>query len=344
MLKATNVPSKPVLAIHTGSIRRQVKLEENQPFLVPYPGSDSASVEVSLFDQLASQLLPDDGKPQIMCSIPVRRPDGVAAQVTLRIRRGMTAENGTTAASNEDSVAVTKDYLDHHQLQQRVQGLIQDVLRDQPLDPYRYMLEQLHKVKYGDQKPPPKVKKEPLVPKPPEKPRPNGSSRPIAGGRLSASKVTQPDKTGWSPSCCVVRLLLESPPCLRLAEENLRGQARRDVSVGLTTMILEKACENAVARSITDSSLDQQVKVLVKCYMKASAVILSPEYQKAIVKWSISSLLYQTVNVIGRVDHLRESCLDTSARSHESLSLPSPVVLLDSAPWATWFRPSDSRT
>jgi hypothetical protein len=42
-------------------------------------------------------------------------------------------------------MVLTRDYLDQHQLQQRIQTLIQDVLREQPDNPYKYMLEQLRK-------------------------------------------------------------------------------------------------------------------------------------------------------------------------------------------------------
>eukprot|EP00930_Biecheleria_cincta_P092910 TRINITY_DN8299_c0_g1_i3.p1 TRINITY_DN8299_c0_g1~~TRINITY_DN8299_c0_g1_i3.p1 ORF type:complete len:208 (+),score=42.95 TRINITY_DN8299_c0_g1_i3:59-625(+) len=148
-LEAKNLPPKPVLAVKTGSVRRQVKLEVNHPFVVPEPGSSSVQVELALFQQLASQLLPDEGTAETTCAIPVRRPDGTASQVKLSIHRGASA--ASKAATEDDTLGVTKDFLNQHHLHRRVQGLIQDVLREQPQDPYRYMLTQLRKVQAGEE-------------------------------------------------------------------------------------------------------------------------------------------------------------------------------------------------
>merc|ERR1719150_863492 len=85
------------------------------------------------------------------CGIHVRDTDGEASRVKLRIRRNREALAANDkietpkAPAAQDSVGVTRDYLDHHQLQQRIQSLIQDVLREQPDDPYRYTLEQLRR-------------------------------------------------------------------------------------------------------------------------------------------------------------------------------------------------------
>eukprot|EP00933_Yihiella_yeosuensis_P075532 TRINITY_DN84971_c0_g1_i1.p1 TRINITY_DN84971_c0_g1~~TRINITY_DN84971_c0_g1_i1.p1 ORF type:complete len:245 (+),score=72.39 TRINITY_DN84971_c0_g1_i1:115-849(+) len=234
VLESENVPAKPVLAVHTGSVRRQVKLEVNQPFVVPHPGSTTAPVEVSVFQQLASQLLPDDGKEEVSCNIPLRKPDGGASQVTLRIRRGVDAP-AATAGGGDDTLGMTKEYLDHHHLQQRVQGLLQDVLRDQPQDPYRYMLDVLKKVKKGEATLPPvstqhetcwkdpeaeaaeqaAQPKEPLVPRPPEKPKPADSRpAPAVGRNLVGGKVEMPNMDEWPECRMAVRMLLSSPRCM----------------------------------------------------------------------------------------------------------------------------------
>lgn len=147
VVEAMGPPSRPVLAVHAGSVRRQAKLEVNQPFVIPHPhpGSEAAcSVAVSLFQQLASHTLPEQDKAEAICSIPVRKPDGGKSEVKLRIRRG--GAGGTQDGYSQkatDDVGLNREYLEHHKMESRIQTLILDVLREQPGDPYRYMLEQL---------------------------------------------------------------------------------------------------------------------------------------------------------------------------------------------------------
>mmetsp|Transcript_99672 Transcript_99672/g.281352 ORF Transcript_99672/g.281352 Transcript_99672/m.281352 type:complete len:394 (-) Transcript_99672:191-1372(-) len=156
VVEAAHVPSKAVLALRTGSVRRQAKLELDQPFVIPHPGSESRDVEVSLFQQLASQTLPDDGMEQTSCTIPVMTSDGNVSQVTLGVRRGAPAapsEDPTLsvpkAAIEKDFVGLTRDYLERHQLQRRIQSLVRDVLIEQPSDPYIFMLELLRNGRSG---------------------------------------------------------------------------------------------------------------------------------------------------------------------------------------------------
>ncbi|CAE8622744.1 unnamed protein product [Polarella glacialis] len=197
-------------------------------------------------------------RPQTTCSIPVRRPDGTASQVKLCVRRSDPASANGTNGVQEDCLGVTKDYLDHHHLQQRVQGLIQDVLRDQPLDPYRYMMEALRKVQ-AERAPPPEQKDaeaEPLVPKPPAKPKPTGS-RPAPGRNINPSyKVAvepPPNKEGWSASKHAVRLILESPRLQKVAADSRRSLSHRSASIGEYTPPL--------ARSETDDKSNRNVEL-----------------------------------------------------------------------------------
>jgi len=250
VLNVDNSPAKPVLAIHAGSVRRQAKLEVNHPFVIPHPGSQTGSVEVSLFQQLASHVLPDDGRPEAFCHIPVRKLDGTASQVKLRVRRGDLAFAADSPKSPKfDSMGVTRDYLDYHQLQQRIQSLIQDVLREQPEDPYRYMLEQLRKAQAaggGGGATGAEVQAAPVAP---TLPRPPGSPPPGRKGRSHAAQlnavntdvrgeanpahaketlrrrapVTEEQKCAlWT-----VRKVLKSPSCHQAGIESLRAQARK---------------------------------------------------------------------------------------------------------------------
>jgi len=90
---------------------------------------------------------------------------------------------------------VTRNYLDSHKVQDHIQNLIQDVLRAQPADPYRYMLQSLRKerasqeaariatpagTQEGDAVAQQQMQAKtpaPLAPKPPEGPNTRGSLR-----------------------------------------------------------------------------------------------------------------------------------------------------------------------
>jgi len=150
VLEATNLPDRPVVAIHTGDVRRQAKLEVNQPFEIPHPGTgEEPSIQFSLLSQLSSQTLPKDNSKGkgTECSILVKLPDGRSTEVKLRVRSTFTEHD---CSKNDDSKAeaeLAQEYLATHKLQARLQDLIQDVLRQQPDDPYRYMLEQLKVLK-----------------------------------------------------------------------------------------------------------------------------------------------------------------------------------------------------
>eukprot|EP00927_Polykrikos_kofoidii_P053635 TRINITY_DN48226_c0_g1_i1.p1 TRINITY_DN48226_c0_g1~~TRINITY_DN48226_c0_g1_i1.p1 ORF type:complete len:409 (+),score=54.87 TRINITY_DN48226_c0_g1_i1:99-1325(+) len=216
VVEAQGPPSRPVLAMHTGSVRRQAKMEVNQPFILPHPGEMGCSVDVALFQELASHTLRNACQAEVVCKIPVRKPDGGTSQVKLLVRPSV-------AASLPRRVDDTsgKDYIDQHNMQSHIQSLIQDVLRDQPGDPYKYMLEQLkqsqaikatggaHKVMSAavevpaaknacktpseqlmspSQATPPETDKaevsEPLVPRAPAAPRRPDQPRPVHTGRV----------------------------------------------------------------------------------------------------------------------------------------------------------------
>jgi hypothetical protein len=95
-------PTKPVLAIHAGSVRRQAKLEVNQPFVIPHPGSQCGPVEVSVFQQLASYVIDKEEKTESFCNIPVSKADGQSSQVQLRVRRGEAANSGKKQKADDD--------------------------------------------------------------------------------------------------------------------------------------------------------------------------------------------------------------------------------------------------
>merc|ERR1712232_61988 len=98
------------------------------------------------------------------------------------------------------SMGQTKEYLNQHLLQQHIQVLIQDVLRQQPENPYEYMLEQLKRdfsSKINEAggtayKTAPPVPAPPMVPKPPDKPCPAKKGRNFVAGKRPSNEDVNP--------------------------------------------------------------------------------------------------------------------------------------------------------
>jgi len=140
ILEAHNPPAMPVLAVQAGTVRGQMKLERNRAFRLPHPGSDAQDVSITLFEQIASQVLSvEEGENSKTYEIPCKRDDGIASKVKLQIRRSPPDPTKQGA----DFCGASKEYLEQHRVQQLVQALIQDVLKAQPANPYRYMLDRL---------------------------------------------------------------------------------------------------------------------------------------------------------------------------------------------------------
>jgi len=143
VLEAENAPKKPVIAVRAGSSLRHVDMALNTPFHVPLHGLQDGSIKISLFEQLGTQTIPDADEVESVCNVPVRTPSGTCSQVKLRIRRGMPC----TGPTFKSSTIGVEDYLNSHQLEARIQSLFEIVLKKQPTDPYRCMIEELHKIK-----------------------------------------------------------------------------------------------------------------------------------------------------------------------------------------------------
>mmetsp|Transcript_49637 Transcript_49637/g.141965 ORF Transcript_49637/g.141965 Transcript_49637/m.141965 type:complete len:366 (+) Transcript_49637:63-1160(+) len=359
ILEADNPPVKSVLAIHAGSVRRQQKLEVNQPFVIPHPGSLNCAVEVTVFQQLASHLLPDDGKPEATCSIPVRRPDGAASQVKLLVRRGdqaMTVPEPTKSPASQDSLALARDYrdyLDHHQLQERIQGLIQDVLREQPDDPYKYMFEQLRTSKDTKAVPPVQnvckqaAPQAPLVPVPPPKPREQKAPR---TGRTFASSDVRDEATKRDMRAAaeenrqiarvVIRNVLQTSGSLRVAKESLREGVRRDTSRQLVADVLGRAREKAITKAVSGQAAHEQARCSLGLVFRNASVRLSPEYLRAQTRWTIHCVFRGAANIIGDDEDMRKRCFASDFTLRRG-SVPTPIVLLNAeSSWGNWLSSS----
>lgn len=382
MLEAERPPAEPVLAIRVGSVRRQEQLEVGQHFLLPHPGSESCALEVTLFQQLASQDIPDESKSEVTCSIPVRTPNGEASQVKLRVRRSAAelASQSPKAPAAQDSMGLNRgrDYMDQHHLQQRIQSLIQDVLREQPDDPFRYMFEQLRRYKASEAEksqepappapPAPKVPKvedavlpvesapkaaapvqesakAPLVPVAPAKPRPPEHKAPRSGRSFvnpsAKEEVAQRKAQSWQEARqltrAVIRTVLQASGCMRVAEESLREHAQKDAARELVSGILSRAREKAVAKALSSMTVHEQARLTVRMLLRESAVRVSPEYKRALARWTIHCAFRGAANIIGSKEDMWKDCFIGDHASRR-VSLPMPIVFLNAeSSWGNWL-------
>mmetsp|Transcript_42513 Transcript_42513/g.92384 ORF Transcript_42513/g.92384 Transcript_42513/m.92384 type:complete len:343 (+) Transcript_42513:62-1090(+) len=323
VVTASNLPPKPILAVHAGSVRRQMKLEVNHPFVLPNPG-EKASVEVSVFQQLASQLLPEDGKVETKCTIPVRRPDGTATQVRLEIRRDGSHE--------EKDGQCIQTYLEEHKVQQRIQSLIQEVLREAPEDPYKFMLQQLREIQAST---PRHVRsEEPLQPHPPDQPKPAGG-RPPAPGRVLTQK--QVDKSAWKASKHVVRSVLESPRCRYLGEESIQLGVCQKAARGMTKCIMESACQTVVSEASGRKEVRAVAQQVVKATVASASHMVYLQKSGILSKCTIRSVLIGAIQRLGSSDATLD-CLDQPLQPQDLVALATR-----SSSWAEWLVGEDKQ-
>jgi len=250
VVEATNIPSEPVLGIHTDHVRRQANLTVNSPFVVPHPDVEISAMEVSLFQNLASHVLPEDAT-DMLCRIPVRTPDGTATQVRLRI-------NGAPDSSASEA---SVEYLARHQLQNRIEELIRDVLTDQPEEPFKHMLKRLRLSRGEELKAPGATSSVSKVARPPAGPRdakPPPHRRKVlrASSQESSSKSQDPVREAAQ---CAIALVLRAPACRRASQDAVEAAAAEEI--GLTTLFarrhLYEQCEQLLSLRSRDLSLSR---------------------------------------------------------------------------------------
>jgi hypothetical protein len=289
-----NLPDSAVLMVAAGLGRRQVRMELQKPLVVARPVPPNCSVKVTLGKSLATQSLTQETEG--LCSLPVRRPDGTESQVKLRVRQ----DGPTARAKPEEALAAAKDYLEQHQLQRRIQEMIQEVLRVQPSDPYSYMLEQLHKSKA-------KVPALSMKSGPDEHPSSQGHRPP-------------PGMAQWT-----VRTLLETPRCTQVAKASLQEEVCRNAAASMAESSLsnffQKAETGFVEEPQEEDSVGAQARAVVRLSLKGSAVLMSPDYKRAVTRWTINCSIRAAVTPQVVQDP------DESASLRRS-SLPMPMVYL----------------
>jgi len=195
ILDVQNTPKRPVIAIRVGSALRHAELALNTPFNVPSRGVQDSCVKVSLYERLGTQTIPDAEEPESICNVPIRAPDGKCSQVKLQIRRGQSGVSLADAKRNNEGVEA---YLNTHQLEARLQGLFEIVLKKQPLDPYRCMIEELQKARSPPQAKEPAPAEASATPVPkapvaPAEPRPQ-NARPSPAAKARNIKPSESEK------------------------------------------------------------------------------------------------------------------------------------------------------
>jgi hypothetical protein len=341
-------PTKPVLAIHAGSVRRQAKLEVNQPFVIPHPGSQCGPVEVSVFQQLASYVIDKEEKTESFCNIPVSKADGQSSQVQLRVRRGEAANSGKKQKADDD-MGLARDYLDKHQLQQRIQSLIQDVLREQPDNPYKHMIQQLRQSRGESSATETKPQEAmPMVPRPPEQPKPDGPRARNASSNVAAAKsdksrgskdvqvnadsptiiaIEQAPKTEAQKAARFsVVSLLRMPLCQIAAEKSLRNSARAAKAQSMCALVVNSVKEKLVDEAQRGSVMNPAKRGSVM-NPEDTAVLLSPEYHRSLVGWACYIAYRSAFAKLGNQIESRRN------------SMPTPIVFLQSeaSSWGTWL-------
>jgi hypothetical protein len=344
VVEAANLPSRPVMAIHAGSVRRQAKLEVNSPFVIPHPGAQCGSMEVTVFHQIASQVLPCENTSESFCSIPVSGRDGGSSMVQLRVRRGeaalaaMSTDNVKKPGSAEDSITMTRDYLENHQLQQCIQNLIQDVLRVQPNNPYQYMLEQLRKEKGnrgGESAQAKSEAKEPLAPRPPDKPKPEngfrGRSMPSPSKASTTTDAPPPGSDYANPAARYsVMLMLNSEACRKVAEESLRDEVRKEVAANMGSLASNAIKDKLVSQaSRSDSSERRSIATL------PNPASLDPSlFHRALVKWAAHLSFRGACRINGYSSEVSKATDATESNQ----ALPTPYVFLEAGTgWGQWL-------
>lgn len=233
-------------------------------------------------------------------------------------------------------MGVTRDYLDRHQLQQRIQSLIQDVLREQPDNPYKYMLEMLKKEKdpaTAKQTQEPK----PLVPRPPEQPKPE--TRPGAARHQVAvtakpevdtvESLGQDDLTSeaYKAARFSVVNLLRMPRCQQAAQLSLRKAVRETSAKSISGLVL-----NSVKEKIADGvARGSGQRDLARSAAEAE-VVLTPEYNRALATWARHVAYRGAGHILGVARVRRDSEDDGGRRS----SMPQPIVFLECQGGFSW--------
>mmetsp|Transcript_53899 Transcript_53899/g.115764 ORF Transcript_53899/g.115764 Transcript_53899/m.115764 type:complete len:431 (+) Transcript_53899:117-1409(+) len=146
VLEVTGAPSKALLAISSGSVRRTSDLAIGQPMLIPVEvaGGD-AKLSISLLKHLGSAVMPGDLPDKEIFAVPIAGGDG--KEVKLQATRRSAPSEPPKASESEPAPKEPWHYLGYQEIQNVVQRLFDEVLRDRPAEPYKFMADRLRALK-----------------------------------------------------------------------------------------------------------------------------------------------------------------------------------------------------
>jgi len=139
-----------MLFLRVGPSRQHAPLEVNRLIWLPHPGHPQAPVEVRLFDHLASHSLQVQADSSREVRIPIPdRVDAAGSQVCLRVRQHAGHARRLAAEAMSSSGTLLSPGAKRRGREEGfdrslewIQDLVQQVLREQPDDPCRFMLQQ----------------------------------------------------------------------------------------------------------------------------------------------------------------------------------------------------------
>lgn len=310
---------------------------------------------------------------------------------------------------------MTRNYLDQHKLQERIQSLIQDVLRAQPEDPYRYMLQSLRREQQGlvqDAKiskapevtpgepsssalaemecdgsgaqalkavqgrlaapevtpeapaPPlpgaeaaaeeaaPEAKSAPpLVPRPPSGKRPAGTrpgaaiARPVEAEQPpKAAEEPCPRKQAKQAARASLNMVFANAKITQDVEESCRQQVQFDFSVGLAASIMARGRQTVMDKVASSQDVRIQARANIRNLYMAAAVLISREYQRDLVRWTMSLAMRSAANILGNDQEKQKACFDMGFSTRRT-SMPTPIVFLggETSSWGQWLAPASSK-
>jgi len=347
-------------------------MEVNRAFHLPHQGA-ATGVRVTLFEQLTSEVLQlGDGQGEVACEISLPDAGGASpSKLKLLVRQGAAKR----APLGEDAIGDAAEYLERHKLQQRIQGLIQRVLKAQPADPYRFMVDCLRNSDSardacgGAATPPSPMLSEllrsvpglavapageakteapagaPLVPRPPGGAPPASPSFRKARAQAASGQPQAPEEPpaaqrglARQASRGFIDEVLATPRISLAASDSVRAGVHESVARGCVDGILGRARERVLDEFLR--SQDTRVQARAACcdvYRRAS-VLLHPVYRSAVTRWATRALMRSAANIIGDDMEMRRACF-VNNDPHRRMSVPQPIVFLSSehSGWSTWL-------
>jgi len=311
VVDAHGLPSKPVLAIRLGVDGRPARvlrrLEVGKPFTVPHPGQSPVPVELTLFQELVSQDLPEFNEKESFFSMPLRQLDRSCTQVNLCMRKKAAVPK--VDDERQARQARVKEYLERHQVTQHIQDLLREVLTKEPSNPYQFMLQQLQQKKLESS----------------SAHEADRTSDGSDGGGPRSPSQTYPGRTGRSSQAAkhnISRREISDPAVAKA------------VSGDMAPNVVSRVVRNMV-REATDVAMIAEVsKVTVHMAMQRCLPLLFKAEHRTVTRFAVDFALRGAWSLV----LIEEGLIDAERRA----SMPRPVVCLDGGKnWGRWLAPGN---